>query len=226
MKLSPENRIFVESDVANIIVIQDNFKLGRVGIFMNKLSLIKDSFQRIRLVLKYFWSQLHAKLSPTNFARSLGVKIGINVVFYGMKPGMFSTEPWLITIGDNVYITSGCQFITHDGGTLILRKEVPDLEYTAPISIGNDVYIGLNSTILPGVTIGNRVIIGAGSIVTNDIPDNSVVAGVPARVIKTTDEYLDQMKKKSLKCGHLQGLEKELVLKQHFGVTTTASVLK
>jgi acetyltransferase-like isoleucine patch superfamily enzyme len=117
-------------------------------------------------------------------------------------------------------------FVTHDGGTLILRKEVPDLEWTAPITVGNDVYIGFRTMIMPGVNIGSRVIIGAGSIVTKDIPDNSVAAGVPARVIKTVDEYLEQMKKKSLKCGHLQGLEKETVLKRIFGVTTEASFLK
>ena len=52
-------------------------------------------------------------------------------------------------------ITAGCQFITHDGGTLILRKEVPDLELTAPIVVGSDVYIGLNTMILPGVRIGS-----------------------------------------------------------------------
>lgn len=52
------------------------------------------------------------------------------------------------------------------------------------------------------------------------------MAGVPARVIKTVDEYVEQMKKKSLKCGHLKGLEKEAVLKRIFGITTTASFLK
>jgi acetyltransferase-like isoleucine patch superfamily enzyme len=131
---------------------------------------------------------------------------------------MFSTEPWLIEIGNDVYITAGCQFITHDGGTLILRKEIPDLEITAPIKIGNDVYIGLNSTIMPGVTIGNRVIIGAGSIVAKSIPDNSVAAGVPARVIKTVDQYLEGIKPRSLHFGHLSSAEKERALKKHFGV--------
>jgi len=143
-----------------------------------------------------------------------------------MPSGMFGTEPWLITIGNNVHITSGCTFVTHDGGTLILRKEVPDLEWTAPISIGNDVYIGIRSIILPGVNIGNRVVIGAGSIVSKDIPNNSVAVGVPARVIKTVDEYLEQLKEKSLKCGHLKGTEKEAILKQIFGVSTEASILK
>jgi acetyltransferase-like isoleucine patch superfamily enzyme len=173
--------------------------------------------RKLLAVLRYLFWQVRAKLSPNAYARSLGVKLGKNVHFYAMRPAMFSTEPWLITIGDNVYITAGCQFITHDGGTLILRKEVPDLELTAPISIGNDVYIGLNATILPGVRIGNRVIIGAGSIVAKDIPDNSVAVGVPARVVKTVDEYLANAKVRSLHFGHLGAREKEKALRRYFG---------
>ena len=170
-------------------------------------------------VLRYLVAQTRAKLNPIGYTRSLGVKLGNNVRLYAVRPGMFSTEPWLISIGNNVYITAGCQFITHDGGTLILRKEVPDLEITAPISVGNDVYIGLNTTILPGVRIGNRVIIGAGSVITKDIPDNSVAAGVPARVIKTVDEYLDDVKTRSLHFGHLSAKEKAKALKRHFNVS-------
>ncbi|TWU18990.1 putative acetyltransferase [Allorhodopirellula heiligendammensis] len=172
--------------------------------------------RRLVGVVGYLRRQTRAKLSPVNYAKSLGVTLGENVVFYGMKPGMFSTEPWLITIGSNVYITAGCQFITHDGGTLILRSEVPDLELTAPITVGDNVYFGVNTTVLPGVNIGSRVIIGAGSIVTKDIPDNSVAVGVPARVIKTVDEYLESAKKRSLHLGHLSGKEKEQALKRYF----------
>jgi acetyltransferase-like isoleucine patch superfamily enzyme len=117
-----------------------------------------------------------------------------------------------------VYITAGCQFITHDGGTLILRNEAPDLDLTAPITIGNDVYIGVRTVILPGASIGNRCIIGAGSVVSGRIPDNSVAAGVPARVIKSTDEYLKGAQAKSLHLGHLSAKEKEKALKKHFGV--------
>jgi len=163
---------------------------------------------------------------PIGYAKSIGVRMGENVVIYGMGLGMFGTEPWLITLGNNVHITMGCVFVTHDGGTLILRKEVPDLEWTAPIVVGNDVYIGLRSIIMPGVKIGNRVIIGAGSVVTKDIPNNCVAAGVPARVIKSVDDYLEHMKKKSLHCGHLKGIEKEAVLKRIFGVTTECSIIK
>ena len=183
-------------------------------------------FHRTVNIFRFLMREIHAKLNPLGYARSIGVRMGENVHFYGMPSGMFGTEPWLITLGSNVHITSGVVFVTHDGGTLILRKEVPDLEWTAPISIGNDVYIGIRSIIMPGVKIGNRVIIGAGSIVTRDIPDNSVAVGIPARVIKTVDVYLEQMKKKSLKCGHLKGLEKEAVLKRIFHITTKASFLK
>lgn len=175
-------------------------------------------FARLLQVMRFIGNEIHAKLNPNSYARSLGVNLGENVRFYAMKSTMFSTEPWLITIGNNVYITAGCQFVTHDGGTLILRKEVPDLELTAPIKVGNDVYIGINTTILPGVTIGNRCIIGAGTIVTKDIPDNSVAVGVPARVVKTVDEYLESAKQRSLHLGHLGPKEKEQALKEYFGI--------
>jgi acetyltransferase-like isoleucine patch superfamily enzyme len=169
-------------------------------------------------IKSYIDGQYKIKMDPVGYARSLGVKVGENVHFYAMSTGMFGSEPWLITIGNNVHITSECQFATHDGGTLILRSEVPDLELTAPISIGNDVYIGLRSIILPGVNIGNRCIIAAGSVVSKSIPDNSVAAGVPARVLKTTDEYLEKAKKNSLHFGHLSARNKERELKKHFEV--------
>lgn len=174
--------------------------------------------RKIFNILIYIRNLIWTKIAPIRFARHLGVKLGNNVTFYGMKPSMFSTEPWLISIGNNCYITANCQFITHDGGTLILRKEVPDLELTAPITIGNDVYIGLNTTILAGSKIGNRCIIGACSLVKGDFPDNSVIAGVPAKIIKTVDEYLDKAKQDSLHFGHLSAMEKENALKNYFKV--------
>ncbi|MEH1166203.1 acyltransferase [Micromonospora sp. CPCC 205539] len=159
-----------------------------------------------------------AARDPEGFARSLGVDLRGRVRFYGVDRAMFGSEPWLVSLGDNVYVTAGVQFVTHDGGTLILRKEVPDLEWTAPIVVGNDVYLGVRTTILPGVTIGNRCVIGAGSVVARDIPDNSVAAGVPARVVRTTDDYLARMQARSLRCGHLPAAEKAAVIRQIYGV--------
>lgn len=157
-------------------------------------------------------------VDPARFARSVGVNLGRNVRFYGASPGMFGSEPWLITLGDNVHIVSGCHFVNHDGGVLILRHRFPDLEITKPIKVGSNVYIGLNCTIMPGVTIGDNVIIGAGSVVSKDIPPNSVAAGVPARVIKTLDEYLEKAQSISLGYGALSAREKEAALKKHFNV--------
>lgn len=174
--------------------------------------------RRLIGIIRFIVYFIFSKINPLGNARYRGVKIGNNVQFYGMKPGMFSTEPWLITLGDNVHITSGCQFITHDGGALVLRQFQPDLEVTDRITVGNNVYIGMNSMIMPGVQIGDNVVVGAGSVVTKSLASNAVYAGVPARQIKSLEQYLTSVREKSLGFGHLPAREKELVLKRHFGV--------
>lgn len=157
-------------------------------------------------------------VKPLKYAQLSGVNFQPGTVnIYGRV--VWGTEPWLITLGKNVHITDGVKFINHDGGTLLYRRQIPDLEITKPIVVGNDVYIGNNVIILPGVTIGNNVIIGAGAVVTKNIPDNSVVAGVPAKIIKTTDEYFEKLKRESLHLGHLKGQEKDRALMKHFGYT-------
>ncbi|MDD3414999.1 MAG: acyltransferase [Lachnospiraceae bacterium] len=167
----------------------------------------------IRMVSKPF-VEIYRRIYPVKYAKRIGVNIGDNPHFYG--PTSWGTEPWLIKIGNNVHITGNCKFINHDGGTLIFRDKIPDLEITKPISIGNNVYIGEETMILPGVSIGNNVVIGARSVVTKSIPDNSVAVGVPARVIKTTDEYLAKLQKESLHLGHLRGKEKDDALKKYY----------
>ncbi|MCI9136024.1 MAG: acyltransferase [Lachnospiraceae bacterium] len=171
---------------------------------------------KIRAVLQI----LKAYLKPYQYVRDSGIKFsgGGQIALYGNPYKIFGSDPYMITLGDNVHITSGVRFITHDGGTLILRKEVPDLEITKPIKVGNDVYFGVNSIIMPGVTIGNRCIVAAGAIVTKDVPDNSVVAGVPARVVKSTDDYLEKIKGESLHLGHLKGEEKAQEIKKFYHI--------
>lgn len=119
---------------------------------------------------------------------SRGGRIGGNANIFDTKfDGLF---PWLITIGDNVTLT-GVQILAHDASTK------RNLGYTkiGKVSIGNDVFIGRGTIILPNVRIGNNVVIGAGSIVTSDIPDNSIAVGNPCRVIGTCDEYMEKQKK-------------------------------
>lgn len=165
-----------------------------------------------------FFKTLYKKylntFKPVKYANKIGVNHGKNLRIYG-KVG-WSTEPWLITLGDNVYITSDVKFITHDGGTLIFRDKIHDLEITKPIVVGDNVYFGNNVIILPGVHIGSNVVIGAGAVVSRDIPDNSVAVGVPARVIKSADEYLEKLKLESLHFGHLKGKEKDDALKKYY----------
>ena len=122
-------------------------------------------------------------------ALSQGLNAGKNVTVMGSVN--FGSEPYLITLDDNVRITYGVTFVTHDGGTWAFRDidEYKHVIKYGKIHVGERTFIGCNSTILPGVTIGKRCVIGAGSVVTKDIPDGTVACGVPAKVVMTTEEY-------------------------------------
>ncbi|MFT6128006.1 acyltransferase [Patiriisocius sp. Uisw_017] len=165
---------------------------------------------------KKLYNSTYAALNHVGYAKKIGVNMGENICIYGNPNSMFGTEPWIITMGNNVHITREVLFVTHDGGTLLYRNEYPDLEITAPITIGNDVYIGVRAIILPGVNIGDNVVVAAGSIVTKDLPSNGVYGGIPAKFIKSADDYLEGLKENSLGLGHLKYKEKDDALKKHF----------
>ncbi len=88
-----------------------------------------------------------------------------------------------VEFGDNVFIGPNCGFYTA-GHPLDIETRNQGLEFGKPIKVGNNVWIGGNVVVLPGVTIGDNVTIGAGSVVTKDIPSNTVAHGNPCRVIK------------------------------------------
>ncbi|MCD0459860.1 acyltransferase [Roseiconus lacunae] len=119
-------------------------------------------------------------------ARFMGVKVGDDCRIITTR---ISTEPWLITIGNRVTITAEVFFLTHDGATSLIADERGRRHKVAPIVIGDDVFIGVCSIIHPGVRIGDRVIIAAGSVVTKSVPSGSVVGGAPARIIGNFDDY-------------------------------------
>ena len=116
-----------------------------------------------------------------------GAKIGKNFHNYG---DVDYGHAHLLKIGDNVTFAAKSHILMHDAST---KKE---LKYSkvGVVDIGDNVFVGANAIILGPVKIGNKVIIGCGSVVTNDIPSNSVVVGVPAKVIKTYDKYMDESK--------------------------------
>lgn len=120
---------------------------------------------------------------------------------FGLFPPFYTDCGKNINVGKNVFINSGCKFqdqggITIGDGTLIghnvvlatlnhdMNPEKRSNIIPKPIVIGKNVWIGSNATIIPGVTIGDGAVIGAGSVVTKNVPENTVVAGVPAKFVK------------------------------------------
>ncbi len=155
-------------------------------------------FKTIYQIIEYIWF-MYIKGDAVLFSKRLGVKIGNDCQILANPLKVFGTEPWLIKIGNHVDITSGVKFITHEGGIWCARgieKKYNMLDTFAPIVVGDNVLIGLDSLIMPGVTVGNNVIIAAHSVVTKDIPDNTVVAGVPAKSISTIDLFMEKLNKR------------------------------
>lgn len=132
--------------------------------------------------------------SRIRYLRDAGAQIGNKVHLTNVD--IVGTEPWLVSIGDNVYFAgSKTQLLTHDGSvSQTFEMGIAPKRYDSfgKIIIGDNCFIGINCIILKGVTIGENCIIGAGSVVSKSIPPNSVACGVPARVIKSTEEYYHQ----------------------------------
>lgn len=146
------------------------------GIYMKIMQKIKGRYLLRKDVMAYW--------------RSKGAVIGDGCEIY--SSANFGSEPYLISIGNHVRINGGVQLVTHDGGVWVLRglkEEYKKVDLFGKIKIGDNVHIGTNAIIMPGVTIGSNCIIGCGAIVTKDVPDNSVAVGVPAHVIETIEEY-------------------------------------
>lgn len=116
-----------------------------------------------------------------------------------MQPWNFETEPYMISFGDNAHVASGVNFVNHDITCMMFNymdREHHYPERFGTIAIGNNVFIGANTMLLYDVKIGNNVIIGAGSVVTKNVPDNSMAADVPCRIIGQFDNYQMKMIKK------------------------------
>lgn len=140
--------------------------------------------------IKEFIYRLRGEYTTEKLMR-MGMKVGKN---FGRLYGVVldPSHCWLIEIGDNVTMAPRVHVLCHDAST----KQFLGYTKIGRVNIGDNVFIGAESVILPGVTIGDNVIIGANSTVVHDIPDNSVVAGSPAKIICTLAEYLSKEKKR------------------------------
>lgn len=117
----------------------------------------------------------------------MGMKVGKN---FGRLNGVIldPSHCWLIEIGDNVTLAPRVHILCHDAST----KQFLNYTKIGRVTIGNNVFVGAETVILPGVTIGSNVVIGANSTVTHDVPDNSVFVGSPARRLCSLDEYISK----------------------------------
>lgn len=145
-----------------------------------------------------------ARTSPTRyitFLRKQGVKVGDDI---WVTPDIKSlkidiTRPSLLEIGNQVRLNRNLTILTHDGGYYVIKNKYKEfIPQSGRVKIGNNVYFGRNCTVFKGVTIGNNCIIGFGSIVTKDIPSNSVAVGAPAKVVSTLNEYYKKRKEKCI----------------------------
>ena len=116
-------------------------------------------------------------------------KIGENVIFD--INNFDDLYPELIEIGDNSVIATGAKILTHDAISFVSSGE----NVKKPVKIGKNVFVGFNSIIMPGVTIGDNVIVSAGSVVTKSVPDNKIIGGNPARIIGTRWFFMNEIKK-------------------------------
>ncbi|MGD9859929.1 MAG: acyltransferase [Marinobacterium sp.] len=154
-------------------------------------------FDFINSIIKYSSRKIRLKKALDG-----GMILGSRTRFVGDV--FFGTEPFLIKIGDDCLFTDGVKFMTHDGAVqvpIIKRSGSSSDVYGrffigGPIRIGDNVFVGNNSIILYGSVIGDNCIIGSGSVVKGIFPENSVIAGVPARVISNVDDYYSSNREK------------------------------
>lgn len=149
--------------------------------------------------LKYLIKKIRKKENASsedllNYLRKKGAQIGEDVLVYDPQNTVIDkTNPWLLTIGDHVRITSGVTILTHDYAWSVLKRCTGGIMGAqSPVTIGSNVFIGMKAIITRGVTIGDNVVIGAGSVVTKDCPSNGVYAGNPARQIMSIEAFFQK----------------------------------
>lgn len=155
-------------------------------------------FKKLRKIIgfEYFrWSERKFE----SFLRNKGIKLGVNIYWGDIRTiNIDTSRPSLVEIGDNVRIDTGMTILTHDYPTWVFKHVYYDfINSSGKVKIGNNVYFAQYCTVLKGVTVGENCIIGFGSLITKDIPPNSVAVGRPAKVIGTLDDY---HKKRKIQC--------------------------
>ena len=134
---------------------------------------------------------IHPESGSTMIHAPINIEFGTNLrcgnrVFINFNATILAQAP--ITLGDDVMIGPNCSLITVGHPVADHRMRRGGWEQAKPISIGENTWLGANVTVLPGVSIGKQCVVGAGTLVTHDIPDNSLVLGSPGKVVRTLDD--------------------------------------
>ena len=155
---------------------------------------------------KITYGKRYSSETYIDYLRKIGVKIGEDCTIYVPSKTLIDEQyPWMITIGNHVRITEGCKLLTHDYSWSVLKlyKGIEEdcggiYGASGQVKINDNVFIGMNTVMCRGVTIGSNVIIGAGSVVTKDCSSNGVYAGVPAKRIAEVNDFLEKRKREQL----------------------------
>lgn len=134
------------------------------------------------------------------YLKKRGITIGENVRFrYPAHTWVDITRPSLVVFGSNIDVNDNFTLLTHDFSTYAIRGAYNDyINSSGAVTIGNNVVFGRNVTILKGVTIGDNTIVALGSVITKSTPPNSVIAGAPAKVVCSLEEFYQKRKTKSI----------------------------
>jgi len=171
-------------------------------------------FRSIKASLEKRAMRLASQETRVRWLRERGLRIGDDCLVFSFA---FSDDPFLIEIGNRVAISAGCEFITHDGSAWIF-DDLPETDIFGTIKVGNNVYFGIDCTILPNTVIGSNCIIGSGSVVRGVIPDDSVVMGNPAKIVMKTQlaKQLLANHKNRIDIRNMPHPEKQEVIREHF----------
>ena len=143
---------------------------------------VRNLEEKKSILEKLFQKRIDTVLIEPNFYCDYGFNIYLGKNFYS-NHNLVILDANKVEFGNNVFIGPNCGFYT-SGHPLDYKTRNKGLEYAKPIKVGNNVWFGGNVCVLPGVTIGDNVVIGAGSVVNKDIPSNVVAVGNPCKVVK------------------------------------------
>ena len=144
----------------------------------------------IRRVLRLAFDTARLRRDPVRYFRSQGAEIGEGVEIFGANLFTFGSEPYLVSIGNQVTISHSVDFITHDGGLRVARARYPGAYLYGRIHVADRCFVGAHCVLLPGAKVGAGTVIGSGSIVSGEIPPGVVAVGAPARPVKSVDDYV------------------------------------